>query len=83
MAFNSFNNNNNEQISQTTLGDIRNFNALIKYKYSPEEINFYDLQTAIDNHPLAHRPFAIRSKTAYSGIMRELTPTKKYLLPGQ
>lgn len=74
---------NREHTTQTTLGDIQNFNALVKYKYSPEEINYYDLQTAIDNHPLAHRPFAIRSKTAYAGIMRELKPTKKYLLPGQ
>ena len=38
---------------------------------------------AIKNHPLAHRPTAIRSKLAYKEIMKNLKPTTKYLLPGQ
>lgn len=75
--------NRNGMIQQTTLGDIRSFNELVKYQFDLEEIKKYDAATAINNHPLARRPFAIRSKMAYSGLLHELTPSKKYLLPGQ
>lgn len=75
--------NNKGRLERTTLGDIRDFNDLVRYNYDPQEIKKYDPQTAIQNHPLMNKPFAIRSKLAYSGLIKELHPTKHYLLPGQ
>ena len=51
--------------------------------YDPDEIKVYQLDEAINEHPLAKRPTAIRSKLAYKEILHNAKITKKYLLPGQ
>jgi len=61
----------------------RNLQDLAKHIYTPEEIEQFQLDQAIEENPLAHRPTNIRSKLAYSEIMKNLKPTTKYLLPGQ
>lgn len=48
-----------------------------------ESIQEFRMDEAISSHPLAHRPTNIRSKIAYSEILKLVKPTKKYLLPGQ
>lgn len=63
--------------SRRTLTDIDN------HIYTPEEIEAFQLDDAINQHPLARRPMNIRSKLAYAEIMKNLKPTPKYLLPGQ
>ena len=54
-----------------------------KHQWSKEEIDEFEMNEAIADHPLASRPTNIRSKLAYSEIMKTLKPTTKYLLPGQ
>ena len=68
---------------QTTLGHVFNLKELSKKIYSEDEIKSFRLDEAINNHPLARKPTAIRSKLAYKEILRNLKPTKKYILPGQ
>ena len=63
--------------SRRTLTDIDN------HIYTPEEIEAFQMDDAINQHPLARRPMNIRSKLAYAEIMKNLKPTPKYLLPGQ
>lgn len=53
------------------------------YIYSPEDMKLFRMDEAIKNHPLAKKQINMRSKWAYAEIMRNLKPTKKYLLPGQ
>lgn len=57
--------------------------AIDGHIYSPEEINRFRMQEAIDEHPLKRRPINYRSRYAYMEIMKNVTPTRKYLLPGQ
>ena len=54
-----------------------------KYLYTDDEIKDFNINEAIDQHPLARRPTNIRSKMAYREIMTNLKPTTKYLIPGQ
>lgn len=54
-----------------------------KYLYNDQEIKDFNINEAIDKHPLSRRPTNIRSKLAYREIMTNLKPTSKYLLPGQ
>lgn len=70
-------------IRNATLSDIREFKELVKYQYDKDEIKNFDLETAIENHPLRQLPFAIRSKQAYAGIMNNAKQTKNYILPGE
>ena len=67
----------------TSLGDVHNLNDIVKKIYDTEEIKQYQLDEAINNHPLSHRPTSIRSKLAYKQIMHELKSSSKYILPGQ
>lgn len=67
----------------TSLGDVQNLNDIVKKIYDTEEIKQYQLDEAINNHPLSHRPTTIRSKLAYKQIMHELKSSSKYILPGQ
>lgn len=83
-----FNKNNPEeqkniQTRSTTIGKSKQIELLGKKIYSPEEIKEFDLLEAINTHPLASKPINIRSKLAYSEIIKNTKPTKKYLLPGQ
>ena len=54
-----------------------------RYIYDAESIDEFRMDEAISNHPLYHRPTNVRSKLAYSEIMKLCKPTTKYLLPGQ
>ena len=66
-----------------TAGDVHSLNEIAKKIYDTEEIKEYQLDEAINQHPLSHRPTAIRSKLAYKQIMHELKHSSKYILPGQ
>ena len=68
---------------QATLGSPVNLRDITTKIYDPDEIKNYQLDEAINNHPLVKRPTDIRSKLAYKEIMHNTKPTKKYLLPGQ
>lgn len=68
---------------QTTLGHVFNLKDLDRKIYDDEEIKYFRMDDAINNHPLAKRPTSIRSKLAYSDILKLMKPTTKYLLPGQ
>ena len=70
-------NENNKVIQQHSLHDID------RYIYDYESIKEFNMNEAIDNHPLSHRPTNIRSKLAYADLLKVLKPTTKYLLPGQ
>lgn len=72
-----------EQTRTTIINSRRNLRDLDNHVYTPEEIEQFQLDETINNHPLAKRPTNIRSKLAYSEIMKTMKPTKKYLLPGQ
>lgn len=66
-----------------TLGHVFNIKDLDKKIYDDDEIKYFKMNEALEEHPLAKRPTNIRSKIAYSEILKLLKPTKKYLLPGQ
>ena len=68
---------------QTTIGYSGTLKDITSRIYDPDEIKAYQLDEAINNHPLAKRPTAIRSKLAYKEILHNAKITKKYLLPGQ
>ena len=72
-----------QKSEQTTLGHILNFKELDKKIYTDDEIKYFKIDEAINNHPLAKRPTNIRSKMAYQSLLKSNKPTKKYLLPGQ
>ena len=72
-----------QKSEKTTLGQVFNIKDLDRKVYDPEEIENFRMDEAINEHPLSHRPTNIRSKIAYSEILKILKPTKKYLLPGQ
>ena len=56
---------------------------LDRFIYDAESIENFRMDEAIQNHPLSRRPTNMRSKLAYSEIMKLVKPTNKYLLPGQ
>ena len=66
-----------------TLGEVLSLKELNRKIYDPEEIQEFELDEAIESHPLIERPTSIRSKLAYSEILKLIKPTRKYLLPGQ
>ena len=68
---------------QSTLGSPVNLRDITTKIYDLDEIKNYQLDEAINNHPLVKRPTAIRSKLAYKEIIHNTKPTKKYLLPGK
>ena len=68
---------------QTALGNVFNLKDLDRKIYDDEEIKYFRMNDAINDHPLAKRPTSIRSKLAYSDILKLMKPTTKYLLPGQ
>lgn len=68
---------------QRTIGYSGTLKEISTKIYDPDEIKVYQLDEAINEHPLAKRPTAIRSKLAYKEILHNAKVTKKYLLPGQ
>lgn len=68
---------------QTTIGSNNTLKEISSKIYDADEIKAYQLDEAINEHPLAKRPTAIRSKLAYKEILHNAKLTKKYLLPGQ
>lgn len=66
-----------------TFGESYTLKEIDRKIYDPDEIKDFKMNEAIESHPLAERPTSIRSKMAYSEILKLLKPTKKYLLPGQ
>ena len=66
-----------------TIYDIQDLKDLSAHVYTPEEIKTWRVDESIEHHPLAKKPTAIRSKLAFRELIRALTPTKKYCLPGQ
>lgn len=71
------------QSLHATIGSRKVLEELGKYQYSPDEIANYDIETAINNHPLARKPTMMRSKLAYQMVMKNTKMTNRYLLPGQ
>lgn len=72
-----------QKSEQTTLGHSLNLHDISTKIYTKDEIDEYQLDEAINEHPLAKRPTTIRSKLAYKEILHNTKVTKKYLLPGQ
>ena len=68
---------------QSTVGKILTLRDLTSKIYDDEEIKYFQLDEAINDHPLSKRPTMIRSKLAYKEIIHNTKITKKYLLPGQ
>lgn len=54
-----------------------------QYIYTPEEIQNFRLDEAVNEHPLKRRPINLRSRLAYREILINTKATSKYLLPGQ
>lgn len=71
-----------QKVSPTTLGVIRNLHEVTSHIYNDEEIKKFNMQLAIDNHPLSHKPTNMRSKLAYKEIMTEVQQSPRYMLPG-
>lgn len=72
-----------EKLSKTTLGAVRDARELAKHIYTDDEIERFRMDVAINNHPLARKPTLMRSKLAYREILHNVKPTHRYLLPGQ
>ena len=72
-----------QKSEKATIGSSMNLKDLTTKIYDAEEINEYQLDEAINNHPLVRRPTNIRSKLAYKELIHNAKVTKKYLLPGQ
>ena len=72
-----------QKSEQSTIGQPVTLRDISTKIYDPDEIKVYQLDEAINEHPLAKRPTAIRSKLAYKEILHNAKITKKYLLPGQ
>lgn len=71
-----------QYVGNTTPGSIRNLEAVTSHIYDDEEIKRFNMQKAIDNHPLSHKPTNMRSKIAYKEIINEVQQSPKYMLPG-
>lgn len=70
-------------IQNSSIGEIPNINEITSKIYNDQEIDLYQLEDAINKHPLGRKPTNIRSKIAYKEILQNTKATNKYLLPGQ
>lgn len=70
-------------IQNSSIGEIPNINQITSKIYNDNEIDVYQLEDAINKHPLGRKPTNIRSKIAYKELLQNTKPTTKYLLPGQ
>jgi hypothetical protein len=66
----------------TTIGQVKDLREVVSHIYTDDEIKKFNMQMAIDNHPLANKPVNLRSKLAYKEIMTEVQRSPRYLLPG-
>lgn len=66
----------------TTLGSLQDLKTVTQHIYTEEEISRFSMELAINKHPLARKPTGIRSKLAYSQIIKEVPLNTRYLLPG-
>lgn len=73
---------NEQRVLNTTPGSIRNIEEVTSHIYSDEEIKRFNMQKAINNHPLSRKPTHMRSKIAYKEIINEVQQSPKYMLPG-
>lgn len=71
-----------QYVGNTTPGSVRNLETVTSHIYDDEEIKRFNMQKAIDNHPLSHKPTNMRSKIAYKEIINEVQQSPKYMLPG-
>ena len=53
-----------------TFGHTPNLNDLVNKIYDPDEIKEFEMNEAIESHPLVERPTSIRSKMAYSALLK-------------
>ena len=68
--------------SKTTMGLVKDLHVVTTHIYSDDEIKKFNMQMAIDNHPLSRKPTNMRSKLAYKEIMTEVQQSPRYMLPG-
>ena len=73
---------NPEKTIQTTNGFTKNLQEVVSHIYTDDEIRKFNMQAAIDNHPLSHKPTNLRSKLAYKEIISQVNRSPRYLLPG-
>ena len=66
-----------------TLGTLENVKNVSHHIYSQEEIDYFQINEAINNHPLSGYPANMRSKLAYKQIIDAGFTTSRYLIPGQ
>lgn len=71
-----------QQSNNTTIGYIKNLHEVTSHIYSDDEIKHFNMQLAIDNHPLSRKSSNVRSKLAYKEIMNEVQQSPRYMLPG-
>lgn len=74
---------NNENESSVKKDSKKTLFELDRYLYDAESIDAFRMDESIKNHPLRSRPINLRSKLAYSELIKLIKPTTKYLLPGQ
>ena len=70
-------------LQNSSIGEIPNLKEITTKIYNDKEIDVYQLEDAINKHPLGKRPINIRSKLAYAELLKNTKETTKYLLPGQ
>ena len=73
----------NQEENQELIKKKYTLHDLDRFIYDADSIEAFRMDEAIREHPLSHRPTNIRSKLAYSDILKVSKPTTKYLLPGQ
>ena len=71
-----------QHVENTTLGTIKNLHEVTSHIYNDDEIKRFNMQLAIDKHPLSRKPTYTRSKLAYKEIMNEVQRSPRYMLPG-
>lgn len=67
---------------KTTVGSTQRLREVTSHIYTDDEIKKFNMQLAIDNHPLSTRPTGVRSKLAYKEIMVNVPQSPRYMLPG-
>jgi hypothetical protein len=69
-------------VTRTTIGLVKDLHDVTTHIYTDDEIKHFNMQKAIDNHPLSKKPTNMRSKFAYKEIMTEVQQSPRYMLPG-
>ena len=66
---------NKNRPEATTLGDIHTLDDIDRHIYTEDEIKSFSFQNAVNSHLLARKPGPMRSKLAYSEVMKNMKPT--------